>query len=104
MRQAQSGWLDMDWYRNLRNVDREDAVNAGSEGGPMDVDEDDRDLRRKRKQVADGDTEDIANQRSGTMMVGATRWLSERQKEDYREWKSRILAEMERVEATVRAV
>lgn len=98
MREAQNGWLDMDWYRNIfeRRANRsiaEDETQSSEDELADDVDDVD---------FVD-DVMGMSNEASirggfGTMFSDAVDWLSEDRKADYVQWKKKILAKIAEIE------
>lgn len=107
MREAQNGWLDMDWYRNIlknsdMNVEDDELAFAIVENEVM---EDElaqegyvvpRGEERKRRTQNSEDT--VLRGGFGSMFNDSTDWLSDARKADYVRWKSRILLEVKRVQ------
>jgi len=103
LREAQNGWLDMEWYRNLKERERADELDADNGDGADEGgrEEDDEVLvrlkaRKDRKAVSGFDNGHVP--RRGGMMTAATDWLSEERRADYRLWKAKIIREIERIE------
>ncbi|KAF9696095.1 hypothetical protein EKO04_006278 [Ascochyta lentis] len=88
----QEGWLRMDWFLNV--------------SPPMDVDE------MEGVEATDGNTSHSTAGKTlgrknggsdyiglGTMLQDATDYLGERQREDYKVWKAKIMARVEEIES-----
>ena len=100
MREAQNGWLDMDWYRNILD-DRQTNGFMDEEG-----------IRSSEDELADGvdgavgmsnatgfRESDVPVRRGfGTMFSDAVDWLSEDRKADYIQWKKKVLTEIAEIE------
>lgn len=100
MREAQNGWLDMDWYRNILDDRRANGSIADDE------------TQSSEDELADGVDEDMgmfneaAAQKHevsirrgfGTMFSDAVDWLSEDRKADYIQWKKKVLAKIAEIE------
>lgn len=101
MREAQNGWLDMQWYQNILKDDEmngEAGVN-GSLGLEGELADDEEALPKTRRR--NGTTRDdapVLRGGFGTMFNDSTDWLSDERRADYVRWKSRILSEIEKVE------
>lgn len=104
MREAQKGWLEMEWYQNIQRVsdlesDSEDIggdEGAGKEeGGPVTS----KVSRRREKQKTNQLDNSAAPKRAfGTMMTDATDWLSDDRRADYHQWKANIIKRIEKLE------
>jgi len=100
MREAQNGWLDMDWYRNILYDRRANGSMAEDEA------------QSSEDELADGIDEAICMSNAagaqesevpirrgfGTMFSDAVDWLSEDRKADYIQWKKKILAKIAEIE------
>jgi origin recognition complex subunit 6 len=114
MREAQKGWLEMDWYLNIPYLGSEsNSEDANSVNGNGTVHGDDDDLnveddeglvtkktsrRREKSRAGASDISVAPNRAFGTMVTDATDWLSDDRRKDYRQWKAKILKQIERVE------
>ena len=101
--EAQNGWLEMEWYRNIsKNDDTNGHTAREVSRGVEDELADDSDAvitgRQAKKLMAD---DDAASFRGGfgTMFNDSTDWLSEARKADYVVWKSRIISEINAIES-----
>lgn len=107
MREATNGWLEMEWYQNIQPAqnsedEAEENVSEGGqeagkdkEGGPVPKKATQRREKQKKNQ-----TNDSAAPKSafGTMMTDATDWLSGGRRADYRQWKTKIIKQIDRIE------
>jgi origin recognition complex subunit 6 len=84
MAQAE-GWLQMEWFLNVVPQDSDTM-----EGIEMSV------VPGKSAVTKTGGSDYIG---LGTMMQDATDYLGERQREDYKKWKAKILARVQEIEA-----
>jgi origin recognition complex subunit 6 len=108
LREAQNGWLEMEWYQNLTQQSRADELDEEMNGhnsedederGEDNEDPVSRQSRTKRKGVNGiNDDENLSKRTGGGMMTPATDWLSEERKKEYRLWKSKFLIELDRAE------
>jgi hypothetical protein len=97
MREAQHGWLELDWFNNLPNsVEEVEEEEDGDDDYNMDSTEDIESHYRKRKRDNEQD-EVVLGQRSGSgeMCMYAVDWLSEDRLRDFVKWKSKMLEEIE---------
>ncbi|KAF1994088.1 hypothetical protein P154DRAFT_476564 [Amniculicola lignicola CBS 123094] len=86
----EEGWLQMEWYTNIEPVDDGDQMEGVELTGGKDT--------------SNGSRKDLRNTGSeyiglGTMMQEATDYLGVRQREDYKRWKTEIMARVEEIEA-----
>ena len=101
MREAQNGWLDMDWYRNILDDRR---VNASITGEGAQASEDeladgvDEHMRSRSNKAGGQESKVPLRGGFGTMFSDAVDWLSEDRKADYVRWKRKILAEIAEME------
>ncbi|TLD34798.1 origin recognition complex subunit 6-domain-containing protein [Venturia nashicola] len=106
MREATNGWLEMEWYQNIQPAQySEDEVeqNLGDDG---DEEEDDEGgavatkASRRREQQKNNRTNNLAAPKRafGTMMTDATDWLSDERRANYRQWKSKIVQQIDKIE------
>lgn len=105
MREAGNGWLEMEWYQNIQP-----AQESGDEAEEIDADEIGHDEeegslmaskapRKREKQKSNPVDISAAPKRAfGTMMTDATDWLSDDRRTDYRQWKAKIIRQIERIE------
>jgi len=101
-REAQNGWLEMDWYRNIAKNGITDSGAAGdlSRGIEDELAGESEALttgRQAKKLVVDGGTISLRGG-FGTMFNDSADWLSEARKADYVQWKSRIISEINDVQ------
>ncbi len=88
---AQSeGWLQMEWFINVTPLDDGDEMEGveatGQNGTPA---------KPKNNVLRSGGSDYIG---LGTMMQDATDYLGERQREDYKIWKAKIMARIQEIE------
>lgn len=88
MAQAE-GWLQMEWFMNVVPDEAEDmeGVEATSSASAPGT---------GSGGIRSGGSDYIG---LGTMMQDATDYLGERQKQDYKQWKAKIMARVEEIEA-----
>ena len=93
MREAQNGWLDMDWYRNIfeRRAIAEDETQSSEDELADDVDDVMGMSNEEKSEVS-------IRGGFGTMFSDAVDWLSEDRKADYVQWKKKILAKIAEIE------
>ncbi|KAF1956327.1 hypothetical protein CC80DRAFT_525802 [Byssothecium circinans] len=88
----EEGWLQMEWFSNItqpgdgEGMEGVETTNGGSRASSS-----------KSKGLNVGGSDYIG---LGTMMQDATDYLGARQREEYREWKSSIMARIEEIEAS----
>ncbi|QDS74548.1 hypothetical protein FKW77_007772 [Venturia effusa] len=106
MREATNGWLEMEWYQNIQPAQNseDDAEDDGGGDGEGAEDEEEGPVstkasRRREKKKA-SQTDDLAAPKRafGTMMTDATDWLSDDRRAHYRQWKAKILMQIEKIE------
>jgi origin recognition complex subunit 6 len=107
MREAQNGWLEMEWYQNIQPIsgseneaediddDEEAAEEDEEEGGPVTSAASQSREKRKANHL---DSLAAPKRAFGTMMTDATDWLSDDRRAAYSEWKARIIKKIERME------
>jgi origin recognition complex subunit 6 len=109
LREAQNGWLDMEWYQNLTDQWRaDDLTNEANDHGSVEEDEDEDEAReeadgeatRRSRKAAHGINENgnLSKRVGGGMMTPATDWLSDEKRREYMRWKAKFLVELERAE------
>jgi origin recognition complex subunit 6 len=109
LREAQNGWLDMEWYQNLLDQSKADELDNEASGPASDDRDKEREdeegsmsmqVNRSNHKEANGVKEDgrLSTRAGGGMMTPATDWLSEEKKRDFRQWKAKFLVELDRVE------
>ncbi|KAL5114693.1 hypothetical protein ACEQ8H_007427 [Pleosporales sp. CAS-2024a] len=83
------GWLNMQWYLNVMPLQHdEDAIMQGIEvSGPV-----------KKSAVATWGASDYIG--LGTMMQDATDYLGDRRREDFANWKEKIMARVREIQAS----
>lgn len=82
------GWLNMEWFVNLMPLDDDDDAMDGVEmTGASD----------KRAMTKTGGSDYIG---LGTMMQDATDYLGERQREEFKAWKAKVMARVQEIEAS----
>ena len=101
--EAQNGWLDMEWYRNISKNDDANGNDAAEVSHSVEDElADDSDAvitgRQAKKLMADDGTTSFRGG-LGTMFNDSTDWLSEARKADYVAWKSRIISEINAIES-----
>ena len=99
MREAQNGWLDMDWYRNIFEIRAnrsiaEDETQSSEDEIADDVD----DVMGMSNEAAAQKGEASIRGGFGTMFSDTVDWLSEDRKADYVQWKKKILAKIAEIE------
>jgi len=100
MREAQNGWLDMDWYRNILDYRRVNGSIADDETQSSEDELDGGvDEAMGMSNEATAQKSEISVRRGfGTMFSDAVDWLSEDRKADYIQWKKKILAKIAEIE------
>jgi origin recognition complex subunit 6 len=86
----QEGWLGMEWFSNIAPAEQEDIMDD------LEI-TNGRTNSRKRSFKESFKSENIG---LGTMMQETTDYLGERQREDYRMWKAKIMARVEEIEGS----
>jgi origin recognition complex subunit 6 len=106
MREAQNGWLDMDWYRNIlkdEDMDAEDDELAFAIVESEILEDELADegwfipTSGSDKKQAHNDEDTVIRGGFGSMFNDSTDWLSEARKADYVHWKSQILLEIKKI-------
>lgn len=88
----EEGWLQMDWFMNVTpQVGGDETDGVETTGG------DSRPVMGTQKGLRASRSDYIG---LGTMMQDATDYLGERQREDYKKWKARIMARVQEIEAS----
>jgi origin recognition complex subunit 6 len=85
-------WVKMEWFQNIKPrefADEMEGVEAGDGAAQS--------RNGKSNGLLSGGSDYIG---LGTMMQDATDYLGERQQEDYRRWKAKVMARVQEVEAT----
>lgn len=105
IREATNGWLEMEWYQNVQPAHNskdeaeenggEEADEEDEEGGPLATKASQRREKQKRNQI---DNSAAPKRAFGTMMTDATDWLSDVRRADYRQWKAKIMKQIDRIE------
>ncbi|KAE9985666.1 hypothetical protein EG328_007080 [Venturia inaequalis] len=107
MREAMNGWLEMEWYQNIQPAqnsedEAEDTVSEGGgegeedeEGGPVAAKASHKREKQKKSQT---DNSAAPKRAFGTMMTDATDWLSDDRRANYRQWKARIIKQIDSIE------
>lgn len=88
----QEGWLQMEWFLNvspLRDTDEMEGIETTDENRP-------RSTASKSLGLGSGSSDYIG---LGTMLQDATDYLGERQRQDYKTWKAKIMARIDEIEA-----
>jgi origin recognition complex subunit 6 len=90
LREAENGWLDMEWYHNLPEP----------EAGPEDVADDLHGPNNDGDDIIERSTHglQVPNRGSGSMMTDATDYLSDERRAEYKRWKSEILLRIAQIE------
>ncbi|KAF2842156.1 hypothetical protein M501DRAFT_998410 [Patellaria atrata CBS 101060] len=101
LREAQNGWLELDWYTNIMEGSGfQEGMHDSQDGIDVDEEEDSdiEDMAGKRRRNMKKTTNNgMLKSGLGTMMQDKIDYLSEERKRDYIEWKKGILARMERI-------
>jgi origin recognition complex subunit 6 len=97
MQEAQNGWLDMDWYRNILD-DRRANGSMGEDETQSSEDELADGVDRAGMSKATRESEVPIRRGFGTMFSDTVDWLSEDRKSDYIQWRKKILAEIAEIE------
>lgn len=106
MREATNGWLEMEWYQNIQpaqNSEDEVEASGGKDGGEVEEDEEGGPVakasqRREKQKRNQMDNSTAPKRAFGTMMTDATDWLSDGRRADYRQWKAKIIKQIDRIE------
>jgi len=85
------GWLQMEWFLNVEPAEDLDAMEGIEVTG-----DNTRNGAAKRVATKSGGSEYIG---LGTMMQDATDYLGERQRQDFKEWRARVMARVQEIEA-----
>ena len=88
----QEGWLQMEWFLNVTPPTDQDEM----EGINMTDENASRLTASKYLGFRNGESDYIG---LGTMLQDATDYLGERQRQDYKTWKAKIMARVEEIEA-----
>jgi origin recognition complex subunit 6 len=90
LREAENGWLDMDWYHNLPDPasEAEDEDEVVKDNTDAMIEQDDRPLRGL----------EVPKRGFGSMMTDATDYLSQDRQAEYKRWKSGIMRRIVQVE------
>lgn len=90
LREAENGWLDMEWYHNLPEPtsESEDTDEVVKNGTDAIVEDNDRPLRSL----------EVPKRGFGSMMTDATDYLSDDRQAEYKRWKSGIMRHIAQVE------
>jgi origin recognition complex subunit 6 len=83
LREAENGWLDMEWYQNLPQpvADSGEATDETNGAATEFVEDEERPIQRL----------ELPKRGFGSMMTDTTDWLSDERRADYRHWKAGIL-------------
>lgn len=107
MREAMNGWLEMEWYQNIQpaqNSEDEAEDNVSEGGGEGEEDEEGGPVatkashKREKQKKSPTDNSAAPKRAFGTMMTDATDWLSDDRRANYRQWKARIIKQIDRIE------
>jgi origin recognition complex subunit 6 len=85
-------WVRMEWFQNIKPQEFTDEME-----GVVVGDDAAQSVTGKNNGLLSGGSDYIG---LGTMMQDATDYLGERQQEDYRRWKAKVMARVQEVEAT----
>lgn len=107
MREAQKGWLQLDWYQNIiegaglkgKGADEGDTIDQRSEHEDVEDNEignTPASYRTKRAKMKN--ESGVPRSGLGTMMHDSIDWLSEERRLDYIKWKAGIMARIEHME------
>jgi origin recognition complex subunit 6 len=90
LREAESGWLDMEWYHNLPEPasDADDMVDELQDP----IDGEDKMAERR------GQSLQVPTRGSGSMMTDATDFLSDERRAEYKRWKGGVLRRIAQIE------
>jgi origin recognition complex subunit 6 len=86
------GWLQMEWFLNISHVESTDEM----EGIEMASNGTTQPAAGRALGLKSGSSDYIG---LGTMLQDTTDYLSERQRQDYKAWKAKIMARLEEIEA-----
>jgi len=78
LREAQNGWMEMEWFKNLPETDDADELGEGEAPVEEEV--------------------EVAKRGFGTMMTDATDWLSEGRRSEFKRWRADIVKRIAKVE------
>lgn len=87
------GWMRMEWFLNVTPVENADEM----DGVEMAVNDAVRSTTGPSSGLKGGSSDYIG---LGTMLQDATDYLGERQRQDYKAWKTKIMARLEEIEAS----
>jgi origin recognition complex subunit 6 len=90
LREAENGWLDMEWYHNLPEpaTDSEETTEEVNGEITEHAEDDERPIQAL----------EVPKRGFGSMMTDATDWLSDKRRADYKRWKVRIMKEIAQIE------
>ncbi|KAF2085130.1 hypothetical protein K490DRAFT_68016 [Saccharata proteae CBS 121410] len=102
-------WLEMEWFQNIpagsgldinssNHVAEEEDDGVEGSPTPRKPKSSNATTARKRAKVSDNDGSSILKGGVGTMMQAKLDYLSEERRQDYLDWKERILARIEQIE------
>lgn len=86
------GWMRMEWFLNIRPVESVDEMEGIETAGNSPV----RSAATSSSGLKGGSSDYIG---LGTMLQDATDYLGERQRQDYKAWKAKIMTRLEEIEA-----
>ena len=90
LREAENGWLDMEWYHNLPEpVAQSEEVAKDANG---DVEVGDEAEERPVQSL------DVPQRGFGSMMTDTTDYLSEHRRAEYKRWKTGIMKRIAKIE------
>lgn len=94
LREAENGWLDMEWYHNLPEPDvaaENPGQNANRDTNSVAEDDDEEEDRPVQSL-------EVPKRGSGSMMTDATDYLSDERRAEYKRWKSGIMKRIAQIE------
>jgi origin recognition complex subunit 6 len=90
LREAENGWLDMEWYHNLPE--------PVSDPDEPDEEVDDETVGLVEDEERPVQSLEVPKRGFGSMMTDATDWLSEQRRAEYKRWRAGIMKRITQIE------